>query len=138
MVIKMNTESTVTEVIPNQASQNATTITITLHPQPKNLDVACDSHSAVSGGTTLTNMSPASSADSLQQTQMMVKRSLKLDLKQNDDDNLETVKSFESISPNNEIDSSMKSPKSPMSPRNGNNFSMSNVNPNLIFNAFFC
>lgn len=117
--MKMNIETTVTEVIPTQASQNATTITITLHPQP-NLDVVCDSEE-VTGKSTLTNMSPTSSdTDSLHQTQMMVKRSLKLDLTKHDDDNLEMVKSFDSISPSN--DALVKSPKSPMSPRNGKTF----------------
>lgn len=120
MVMKMNTESTMTEVIPNQATQSASTITITLHPQPKNLDLVCDSKIAVTGetttttATTLTNMSPTSSDDdSLHQAQVMMKRSLKLDLNQNDD---ERVESLESVSPHNDVDTSMKSPRSPMSP----------------------
>lgn len=121
MVMKMNTtETTMTEVISQQPSESANTITIALHPQPKNLELVCDSHSAVTGETTLslTNMSPASSEDSLHKTQMLVKRSLKLDLNKNDD---ERVESLDSGSPsnntnNNEGEGSMKSPRSPMSP----------------------
>lgn len=124
MVMKMN-ETTVTEVISNQVSQNATTITITLHPQPKSLDIVCDSEPAEIGETTLTNMSPTSGdSDSLHQAQVMVKRSLKLDLDKSDDGKEEAIKSVDSNSPNNDENLSFKSPTSP---RTGN-LIMSKVN----------
>lgn len=112
--MKMN-ETTVTEVISNQVAQNATTITITLHPQPRELDLNCDSEDLV-GEATLTNMSPDS--DSLHQAQVMVKRSLKLDLEKSNGENEETIKTADSNSPNKSEDN--MSFKSPTSPRTGN------------------
>lgn len=105
--MKMN-DTTVTETVP----QNATTITITLHPQP-NQDIVCDNKSATTtatGETTLSNMSAHSDdEDSLQCSQRMVKKSLKLDLTHNNND----IKSLDTSSPANEDDLSFKSPTSP-------------------------
>lgn len=107
--MKMN-EQTVTEVL-EPVQTNATTITITLNPQPR--DNVCDNSSAIttaSGVTTLSNMSPSScDSDSLQHSQMMVKRSLKLELTHNNNE----MKSIETGSPVNEDDLSCKSPTSP-------------------------
>lgn len=109
MVVKMSDE-TVTENA-DPVPQN-TTITIMLNPQPDR-DTACDNHSAVTsatGETTLSNMSPSScDSESLHKSQMMVKKSLKLDLTHNNNE----IKSIDTGSPGNEDDFSFKSPSSP-------------------------
>ena len=112
MVMKMNEATTVTEIISDPIQPNATTITITLHPQPTK-DIVCDNSSAITSATaetTLSNMSPSScDSDSLQNSQMMVKKSLKLDLTHNNNE----IKSIDTGSPVNEDDLSFKSPTSP-------------------------
>lgn len=110
MVMKMN-EPTVTETI-DAVPANTTTVTITLHPQPIQ-DIVCDNASAITtetGETTLSNISPSSDdTESLQNSQMMVKKSLKLELTHNNND----IKSLDTGSPVNEDDLSFKSPSSP-------------------------
>lgn len=110
MVMKMN-DATVTETL-DTVQPNATSITITLHPQPVK-DIVCDTSSAIAsaaGETTLSNMSPSScDSDSLQTSQMMVKKSLKLELTHNNNE----IKSIDTGSPENEDDLSLKSPSSP-------------------------
>lgn len=109
MVIKMS-DGAVTENL-DLDSQNST-ITIMLNPQPSR-DLACDNHSAVTsatGETTLSNMSPSScDSESLHKSQMMVKKSLKLDLTHNNNE----IKSIDTGSPGNDEDFSFKSPSSP-------------------------
>ena len=109
--MKMN-EATVTEVLEPNDNNNATTITITLNPQP-NREIACDNSSAVTNATaetSLSNLSPIScDSDSLLNSQIMVKRSLKLELSPNNNE----IKSIETGSPVNEDDLSFKSPTSP-------------------------
>lgn len=107
MVVKMN-DQTVTETL-DLVQANPTTITITLNPQP-NGDGNCDNNSAAEQAT-ISNMSPSScDSDSLQSSQMMVKKSLKLELTHNNND----IKSMDTpVSPENEDDASFKSPSSP-------------------------
>jgi hypothetical protein len=113
MVMKMN-EPTLTTVL-DEIPQAATTVTITFHPQPKepSKEIACDNHSAITtttGETSLSNMSPSSDdSDSLQNSQMMVKKSLKLDLTHNNNE----IRSIDTGSPGNDDDLSCKSPTSP-------------------------
>lgn len=112
MVMKMIEPTTVTEVL-DPVQTNATTITITLNPQP-NRETNCDNSSSVTTATaetSVSNMSPSScdSVDSLLNSQIMVKRSLKLELSHNNNE----IKSAEVGSPVNEDDLSFKSPTSP-------------------------
>lgn len=104
-------EATVTEVL-DPVQTNASTITITLNPQP-NREIACDNSSAVTNATaetSLSNMSPSScDSDSLLNSQLMVKRSLKLELSHNNNE----IKSLGTGSPGNESDPPFKSPTSP-------------------------
>jgi hypothetical protein len=111
MVVKMSEKSTTVTLDP--APTSASVVTIALHPQP-NRDLACDNSSTITsttGETVLSNMSPSScDSDSLQTSQMMVKKSLKLDLTHNNNE----IKSIDTGSPpENEDDLSFKSPSSP-------------------------
>lgn len=109
-------EQTVTEVL-ETVQPNPTTISITLNPQPTR-ETVCDNSSAITtatGETTLSNMSPSScDSDSLILSQMMVKKSLKLDLTHNNNE----MKSSEVGSPINDDDASFKSPGSPSTCKN--------------------
>lgn len=110
--MKMN-ETTVTETLdPVNATTTTTTITITLHPEP-NKEIASDITTTIAsatGETTIANMSPSSGdSDSLQNSQMLVKKSLKLDLAHNNNE----IKSVDAGSPEIEDDLSFKSPTSP-------------------------
>lgn len=102
--MKMN-ELAVTEVQPN-----ATTINVALNPKSIR-ENACDNSSAITAETSISNMSPSScDSDSLLNSQIMVKRSLKLELSHNNND----AKAIEAASPEvNEDDLSFKSPTSP-------------------------
>lgn len=109
-------EQTVTEVL-ESVQPNPTTISIMLNPQPTR-DIVCDNSSAITSATvetTLSNMSPSScDSDSLILSQMMVKKSLKLDLTHSNNE----IKSIETVSPANEDDASFKSPGSPSTCKN--------------------
>jgi hypothetical protein len=109
MVMKMN-ESTVTEVISATEAVQPTTAIITIHlnPQPTN----CDNSSAISGETMVSDvMASDYDTESLQNSQMMVKKSLKLDLTHNNNE----IRSAdgESADENGDELSPMKSPSSP-------------------------
>ena len=111
--MKMN-EPTMTNESHTEAVPSNTTVTIHLNPQPTK-DIVCDNTSAIVTSTaeiTLSDMVPSDYDDteSLQNTQMMVKKSLKLDLTHNNNE----IKSLETGSPpENEDDLSCKSPSSP-------------------------
>jgi hypothetical protein len=116
MVMKMN-EPTVTECH-SEAVPSNTTVVIHLNPQPTK-DTVCDNSSAITtatGETTLSDMLPSDyDTESLQNTQMMVKKSLKLELTHNNNE----IKSLDSGSPpENEEDLSFKSPSSPRTCKN--------------------
>jgi hypothetical protein len=110
-------EPTVTECQTEPAPSN-TTVVIHLNPQPTK-DIVCDNSSAITtatGETMLSDMLPEDyDTESLQNTQMMVKKSLKLELTHNNNE----IKSLESGSPpENEEDLSFKSPSSPRTCKN--------------------
>lgn len=113
MVVNMN-DQTVTETL-DPVQTNATTITITLNPQPNRVSDNCDNSltaiTSSTGEATISNMSPSScDSDSLQSSQMMVKKSLKLELTHNNND----IKSMDTpASPEIEDDALFKSPSSP-------------------------
>lgn len=109
MVMKMN-EPTVTEVLSDPVPTNNTTVTIHLNPQPTK-DIVCDNSSAITTATTLSDVMPSDfDTESLQNSQIMVKKSLKLDLTHNNNE----MKSIDTGSPpENEDDLSFKSPSSP-------------------------
>lgn len=99
-------EEAVTETLDSKPAQNATEITIMLNPQPGR-DSACDSQLEVAS---VQGESPSSGdSESLHKSQMMVKKSLKLDLSHNNNE----IKSIDTGSPINEDDLSFKSPSSP-------------------------
>ena len=105
-------EPTLTENHTEVVSPN-TTVIIHLNPQPTK-DIVCDNSSAIATATgeiTLSDMIPSDyDTESLQNTQMMVKKSLKLDLTHNNNE----IKSVDTGSPpENEDDLSSKSPSSP-------------------------
>lgn len=109
-------EKTVTEVIAS-VHPNPTTISIMLNPQPSR-DTVCDNSSTITnatGETALSNVSPSScDSESLILSQMMVKKSLKLDLTHNNNE----MKSTEIGSPSNDDDASFKSQGSPSTCKN--------------------
>lgn len=95
-------EETETETL----NSTQTSATIAILP---NRDVACDNHTAMTSAT-VEKMSPNSyDSESLHKSQVMVKKSLKLDLTHNNND----IKSIDTGSPINEDDLSFKSPSSP-------------------------
>lgn len=108
MVTKMN-EATATEVLSDTVQPNNTTVSIHSNQQPPK-DIACDNSSATAE-TTLTDVLASDyDTESLQNSQMMVKKSLKLDLTHNNNE----IKSIDTGSPpENEDDLSTKSPSSP-------------------------
>lgn len=125
MVVNMSDQTVTTQTVdPVQA--NATTITITLNPQPNRVDGNCDNNSAAitssAGEPTISNMSPSScDSDSLQNSQMMVKKSLKLELTHNNNE----IRSMDTpVSPENENDPSFKSPSSPRTCKLSNSFTV--------------
>lgn len=110
MVVNMN-DQTVTETL-EPVQTNASTITITLNP---NKDGLCDNNSSAITSSaveaTISNLSPSScDSDSLHSSQMMVKKSLKLELVHNNNE----IRSMDTpVSQDNEDDASFKSPSSP-------------------------
>lgn len=114
-------EPTVTEVL--SVPTNNTTITIHLNPQPTN-DIVCDNSSAITMATTISDAMPIDfDTESLQNSQIMVKKSLKLDLTHNNNE----IKSIDTGSPpENEDDLSFKSPSSPRTCKNFCNQSFRN------------
>lgn len=128
MVTKMNeTSTTVIEM-----EQNATVVTITLHPQPDDRE-NCDSISA-------TAITPTScGSDTIERSQAIIKKSLKLDLTHsNNDDRIDNDDEVEISTDVNVIESptekeDCKSPTSPKSPKNGRKLLMQNFLINLKF-----
>ncbi|CRL05713.1 CLUMA_CG018743, isoform A [Clunio marinus] len=116
MVMKMN-ETTVTETF-EPIEQNATTVTITLHPQPNEEAATCDkalATTSINEEAKETKMSPSSDDSlSLLNSQMLVKKSLKLELTHNNNE----IKSIDTGSPEMNEDLSFKSPTSPRTCRN--------------------
>lgn len=107
MVTKMNDLTSTDSVTETQQQQQNDTsiITIALHPQPHR-DNICDNNS------TLPNMSPSScDSDSVQACQMMIKKSLKLDLATN----VNEIRSMDTGSGDDDSDMQFKSPTSPRS-----------------------
>lgn len=97
-------DQTVTETIEVvQVQPTTTTIAVTLS------DNTCDNNSTITAETSMSNMSPSSCDSEIQQCQMMMKKSLKLDLSHNNNE----IKSIDTGSPKTDDDSSLKSPTSP-------------------------
>lgn len=117
MVTKMN-ETTTTTVIETQ-QPNATVVTITLHPQPNDRE-NCDNMST-------TEITPTScDSDTIERSQAIIKKSLKLDLKHsNNDDDIDEDGDVKMSTDEDVIESptekeDFKSPTSPKSPgKNG-------------------
>lgn len=129
MVTKMNeptTIETLTSVQQQQQHSNSTVVTITLHPQPNERE-NCDNISAITATTTtaISNVSPTScESDTIERSQAIIKKSLKLDLTHNNNDKIEkeainSGNNDEDVieSPTEKEDLSFKSPTSPKSPK---------------------
>lgn len=97
-------DQTVTETI-EVVQPTTTTIAVTLSAN----DNTCDNNSTITAETSMSNMSPSSCDSEIQQCQMMMKKSLKLDLSHNNNE----IKSIDTGSPKTDDDSSLKSPTSP-------------------------
>lgn len=132
MVTKMNEPATtVIETLTTSVQQqhtNSAVVTITLHPQPNaNERENCDNISSITSDTTtaLSNASPTScESDSIERSQALIKKSLKLDLTHSNNDTIEddTINRRDNDedvieSPTEKEDLSFKSPTSPKSPR---------------------
>jgi hypothetical protein len=114
MVTKMN--ETTTTVIESQQQQNTAVVTITLHPQPNDRE-NCDNIAT-------TAISPSScDSDTIERSQAIIKKSLKLDLTHsNNDDRIDNDDVKMSIDENVIESPTEKDLKSPTSPKNGKNF----------------
>lgn len=139
MVTKMNEPATtvietLSTVQQQQQHPTSAVVTITLHPQPNanERENNCDNISSITSDTTtaLSNVSPSScESDTIERSQAIIKKSLKLDLThsnndkiEEDDDAINRRDNDEDVieSPTEKEDLSFKSPTSPKSPRGGN------------------
>ena len=133
MVTKMNEPATTVIETLTTSVQHPTSavVTITLHPQPNASEREnCDNISTITSDTTtaLSNVSPTScESDTIERSQAIIKKSLKLDLTHSNNDTIEDDAinrrdNDEDVieSPTEKEDLSFKSPTSPKSPRGGN------------------